>query len=59
MEANPDNYEQQQLQAIQAWKAKSPSIVSRAAGYALKPVAWAIGKMVPPFAVEGALKGAD
>ena len=54
-----ENYEQQQQQAIQAWKAKSPSVISRAVGYAFKPVAWAVKKAVPPSALEGALKGAD
>lgn len=33
--------------------------MGRAVGYAFKPVAWVVGKVVPPTAVEGALKGAD
>lgn len=54
----PNDYEHGQINAIQVWKSRSPSVISRAAGYALKPVSWAIGKVVPPSAVEAALRGA-
>lgn len=55
----PNSYEQRQLAAIRQWKERPPSIIGRAVGYAFKPVAWAIGRVVPPSAIEGALKGAD
>jgi EcsC protein family len=54
-----DGYEQEQLQAIAAWKNRSPPTIGRVAGSALAPLAWTIGKVVPPSAIEGALKGAD
>jgi len=52
-------YEQEQLKAIEAWKNTSPSIVGQALGYAFEPLAWVIHIVVPPSAIEGALKGAD
>jgi uncharacterized protein (DUF697 family) len=53
------DYEHQQLQDIRAWKARSPSIVSKIVRHAFKPVAWAIGKAIPASAVDGGLRGAD
>lgn len=55
----PNPYEEGQLKAIQLWKDRPPSIVGKAVGYIFRPVAWAIGRVVPPAAIEGALKGAD
>jgi hypothetical protein len=58
-DGSPDMYEQEQLKAIQAWRNTPPSIVGQALGYAFKPLAWVIGKVAPPSAIEGALRGAD
>jgi EcsC protein family len=54
-----DPYERQQAVAIEDWKNRPPSVFGNAVGYALKPLAWAFGQVVPPSAVEGALRGAD
>jgi uncharacterized protein (DUF697 family) len=56
---NPDIYERGQLQEIRAWKDRAPSIVGQAVGYVFKPLGWVIGKVVPPTAIEGTLRGAD
>jgi len=58
-EDNPDDYEREQRKAIQTWKEKPPPIIERGLGYFFKPIAWLIGQVVPPSAIEGALKGAD
>lgn len=54
-----DPYERQQAVAIEEWKDRPPSIFSNAVGYTLKPLAWAMGQVVPPAVVEGALRGTD
>src|SRR5208282_1382469 len=58
-ECNWDTYECEQLRAIQAWKDTPPSIVETALGFVFKPIAWIIAGVVPPSAVEGALRAAD
>src|SRR5258708_16486962 len=55
----PESYEREQRKAVQAWKEKPPSVVERWIGRLFKPVAWLIGRVVPPSAIEGALRGAD
>jgi hypothetical protein len=54
-----DTYEREQLRAIQVWKETPPTIVERALGYIFRPIAWLINRVVPPSAVEGALRAAD
>lgn len=54
-----ENYEKKQRKEIQAWKDAPPSITEQIIGTVFKPVAWLIGQVVPPSAVEGALRGAD
>jgi uncharacterized protein (DUF697 family) len=48
-------YESDQVAEIQKWKAEVPSVVSKAFGFALAPVAWLIEKIVPEAALRGAL----
>lgn len=48
-------YESDQVAEIQKWKAEVPSVVSKALGFALAPVAWLIDKFIPEAAVRGAL----
>jgi uncharacterized protein (DUF697 family) len=48
-------YESDQVAEIQKWKAEVPSVVSKALGVALTPVAWLIDKIIPEAAVRGAL----
>jgi len=48
-------YETNQVTEIQKWKAEVPSVVSKALGVALAPVAWLIDKIIPEAAVRGAL----
>jgi hypothetical protein len=48
-----DPYERQQAAAVEQWKSRPPSIYSNAVGYTLKPLAWAMGQVVPPSVVEG------
>jgi len=52
-------YEMDQVQRIIEHEKREPSVVSQAAGVATAPVSWIIGKVVPPSAVEGALRGAN
>jgi hypothetical protein len=54
----PDAYELEQRAAIQAWKDTPPSVVSRALGYGLRPLGWAVSRIIPRSALEGALRGA-
>ena len=52
-------YEKQQIQAINAWKAEEPAVVSRAFGLVVEPLAWLVQKVVPEAAVRGAIDGAS
>lgn len=54
-----DEYEREQHKAIQSWKASSPSIVERALGFVFKPLGWVVQTLVPPSAIEGALRSSD
>lgn len=49
------NYERNQVEAIRDWKADEPSVVSKAFGVALSPVAWIVNKVIPVSAIQGAL----
>jgi uncharacterized protein (DUF697 family) len=53
------DYESKQRQAIEAWQASPPSVVEKTLGFVFKPLGWAIQKIVPPSAIEGALRSAD
>lgn len=54
-----NDYEKQQMQAIEEWKAQEPSVVSQAAGFVFKPLSWFVEKVVPQKALEGALTAAN
>lgn len=54
-----NDYEKQQMQAIEEWKAQEPGVVAQAAGFVFKPVAWFVEKVVPQKALEGALTAAN
>jgi uncharacterized protein (DUF697 family) len=54
-----EDYYQEQLRAISAWKNRLPSVIGKVVGAALAPLGWAISRVVPPSAIEGALRGAD
>ncbi len=53
------DYERQQIQAIDAWKAEEPGVVSQAFGLVVEPLAWLVQKLVPESAVRGAIEGAN
>ena len=53
------SYEQKQFDAIEKWEKEEPSVVAQAVGYALKPLTWALQKVIPAKAIEGALTGFD
>jgi EcsC protein family len=59
MAGDDSDYEREQRKAIDAWKTFSPSLVERTLGYALMPVGWVVQTIVPPSAIEGALRSAD
>lgn len=50
------NYEKEQVGGIREWKDKEPSVVDKALGVALEPLAWMIRKVVPDSALLGALQ---
>jgi hypothetical protein len=54
-----DEYEREQYKTIQSWKASPPPIVERALGFIFKPLGWVIQKLIPPSAIEGALRSVD
>lgn len=49
-------YEKDQVNAIAKWKKEEPSVVSKAVGFVLEPLAWLVDKVVPETAVRGALE---
>ncbi len=51
----PSDYEKDQLQAIQIWKAAAPSVLNRVTGQAARPMAWLMRSIVPEKAIQGAL----
>jgi EcsC protein family len=59
MDGEDSDYEREQRKAIEAWKASSPPLVERALGFVFKPVGWVLQTIVPPAAIEGALRSAD
>jgi len=52
-------YEREQIGAIELWRATPPSVVERAMSTLAMPVAWAVNKVIPTKAVEGALRGSN
>lgn len=50
-----DPYEVTQAVEIYRWKNAKPGVVSKATGYALAPVNWAVQKVIPEKAIMGAL----
>ncbi len=48
-------YEKGQIDEIKKWKEKEPSVVSRAIGVALEPIAWLTRKIIPKAAILAAL----
>lgn len=53
------NYEQGQWNAIKKWENEEPGVVSQAVGFLLKPLTWAVQKVIPAKVIEGALTGFD
>lgn len=52
-------YERQQVEFINKWKNEEPSVVDQASGTLLKPITWAVEKVVPDKAIQGLLDGAN
>lgn len=52
-------YEQEQAKAIRKWKDKEPSVVSQTTGWVLKPLNWAVEKIIPASVIKGALTAAN
>ncbi len=52
-------YEQEQAKAIREWKDKEPSVVSQTTGWVLKPLNWAVEKIIPASVIKGALTAAN
>ena len=52
-------YEQSELYEINKWKYEEPSVVSQAMSVVMKPVVWAINKILPQKAIQGALTGSN
>ena len=52
-------YEEKQRCEIDAWKAEVPNVVSRALNWALSPLAWAVQKIIPKRAIQGALSASN
>ena len=57
--ASGDSYFHDVMRAINEWRAKPPSVVSVALGYAALPVTWLAQTVVPTSAIEGLLTGLD
>lgn len=55
---NQTPYEQQQCTEIDKWKNTEPNVVNQAIGTLLKPLTWAVAKVVPDKAIEGAITAA-
>ncbi|EDN67136.1 conserved hypothetical protein [Beggiatoa sp. PS] len=54
-----NEYENEQLQAIIAWKKEEPGVISKAFGTVMKPVTWLIQKIIPQSAFKGLIDGAN
>ncbi|MGD6844671.1 EcsC family protein [Bacillus infantis] len=52
-------YEKQQIELINNWKNEKPSVLDQAFGAVLKPVAWAVEKVIPDKAIQGLLDGGN
>jgi hypothetical protein len=52
-------YESEQLRAIEAWKKEEPSVVNKALGLVVEPLAWLVQKVVPESAIMGALSASN
>jgi hypothetical protein len=52
-------YEEQQIKLINKWENEEPSVVNQAFGALLKPITWAVEKVVPDKAIQGLLDGAN
>lgn len=50
-----NEYEAEQVKAIEVWKNEEPGVVSQTVGTLLKPVSWLVEKVVPEKVIEGAL----
>lgn len=51
-------YEQQQIEAIEAWEAQPPSAMARTMGFLAAPLVWAAQKVVPEDVMEKAIDAA-
>jgi hypothetical protein len=54
-----NDYERQQIQAIDAWKIEEPGVASHAFGSVVEPLVWLVQKVVPESAIQGAIEGAS
>ena len=55
-EPNPLNdYEKEQVRAIQEWKQQEPSVTSKVVNYVFAPVTWLVSHLIPQAAMRGAL----
>lgn len=52
-------YEDEQLDAINAWKSAEPTVADQAVGFVVKPLTWLVQKVVPPKAMKAALEAAN
>ena len=52
-------YEREQRASIEAWQKRSPSVLGRTLSWAFTPIGWAVHRLIPHAAVEGALRTAD
>ncbi|MDR4886296.1 EcsC family protein [Fredinandcohnia sp. QZ13] len=52
-------YEEEQIELINKWKNEEPSVLNRTFGVVLKPVYWAVEKVIPEKAIQGLLDGAN
>jgi hypothetical protein len=52
-------YEEEQSDAISAWKAEEPSVADQAVGFVVKPLTWLVQKVVPEKAMRAALEVAN
>jgi len=55
----PNEYEQEQIKAIKAWKAEEPSTISKIFGVVTVPVTWLMEKLIPQAAIRGVIDGAN
>lgn len=52
-------YEKKQIKEIVKWKGEKPSVISKALGIILEPLAWLVQKVVPTSAIQAALDAAN